>query len=270
MDIAHFKEIVRYSHQNQRTMEGKVKDLYARIGMDYERELLDVMQVVRPLFREKSYIVIELPLADHEIGALCYKGESFGYTLLNSSLPYVNVNFALCHETYHILFQEELADNKLELYMNEHYFDYEEEYAVNLFAGMLLMPERSYRMMFQKFTWDTLEGDTEVSVVVRLMGYFKVPYMAALVRCYELGLFKAGETLETLMKVDEGCIRREFRRLWMDEAILCPTRKDDFEFLKSAVISFGMEYAEDGLISERTVKKAVQNMTRIYCEVRGE
>ncbi len=270
MDIGRFKEIIEYSYSNHKDMEHKVKDLYARIGMEYERELLDVMQVVRPLFQKNKYIVIELPFADKEIGALCYKGERFGYTLINSSLPKVNVNFALCHEIYHLFYQEDFAGKKIELYMNEHYYDYKEELSANLFAGMLLMPEQSYRMMFRKFVQDMGEEDTTLSTVVKLMNYFKVPYMAALIRCYELNLLESGETLELLINAKSELIRHEFKRLWLDGNILNATKKDDFELLESVVAFFGKKYVEDELISERSVTKALQNMRDIYCNIKGE
>lgn len=270
MDIRRFKKIIEYSHSNHGDMESKVKDFYTRIGVEYDRELLDVMQVVRPLLQKKKYIVIEFPFVDKEIGALCYKGESFGYTLLNSSLPKANVNFALCHELYHIFYQEKPEEKRVELYMNEHYYDDPEELAANLFAGMLLMPEHSYRMMFRKFRQDAAEGEADLPIVIKLMSYFKVPYMAALVRCYELELLESGETLEKLMNVDGECIKNEFARLWLDDSILYATQKDDFGMLELIVSSYGKQYTEEGLVSKRTVTNALQNMREIYGKIKGE
>lgn len=270
MDIARFKDIIKYSQVNRSQMEANVRDLYARLGMTYERELLDVMQVVRPLLTKKGYFIVELPIKDKEIGALCYKGDSMGYTLLNSSLPRVNVNFALCHEIYHIFYQEIMLGRHIELYMNEHYFDYQEEYAANLFAGMLLMPEQSYRMMFTNFKQDNQEEDGNLSIIIKLMNYFKVPYMAALIRCYELDLLEAGENLAQLLNVGSESIREEFMRLWLDESLLAPTYRDDFRLLHYAVAFYGKRFSEEELISDATVEKVLHNIKELYQSVKGD
>ena len=55
-----------------------------------------------------------------------------------------------------------------------------------MFAGMLLMPETSFRFMYNKFKEET-EGN-EKDTVILLMNYYQAPYMAVLIRCYELGL----------------------------------------------------------------------------------
>lgn len=61
-------------------------------------------------------MVLELPFADEEIGALCYQGDALGYILINTSLPRVNVNFAICHEIYHAFFQEKEISSRMEFF----------------------------------------------------------------------------------------------------------------------------------------------------------
>lgn len=63
---------------------------------------------------------MEIPFADKEIGALCYKGDALGYIVLNTSLPKVNVNFAICHELYHVFYQESEISSKAE-FANNYY-----------------------------------------------------------------------------------------------------------------------------------------------------
>ena len=269
MDFDRFKKIIDYNQKNQDEITRRVKDLYSKADIDYERDLLNIMQVVRPLFEKKRYIVLEIPFKDKEIGAICYKGDSFGYTFINSALPKVNVNFALCHEIHHIFYQEQSLIQKIELYMNEHYFEYEEEFSANLFAGILLMPEQSFQNMFRKFQSEKTADETELSLVIKLMSYFEVPYMAALIRCYELNLLDAGEKLEKLLSVSEDAILKEFARLWLNEDLLKPTNKDDYKKLELLVRKVGEEYLKDEIITERTMSTVLQNMKRIYDEVRG-
>lgn len=269
MEFDKFKKIIEYNQAHQDEITRKVRDLYSKVDVDYERDLLNVMQVVRPLFEKKRYIVLEIPFKDKEIGAICYKGDSFGYTFLNSSLPNVNVNFALCHEIYHIFYQDQSFNKKVELYVNEHYFEHEEELAANSFAGVLLMPELSFRNIFRKFQCEKADEDTDVSLIVKLMSYFEVPYMAALIRCYELSLLNASEKLEELLIVSNKEIEKEFIRLWLNEDLLKPTYKDDYKKLEFLVKKIGEQYQKEEILNKRTIEKVLENMKRIYEEIRG-
>jgi len=129
--------------------------------------------------------VFELPFADNEIGALCYKGDGFGYVVINTSLPKVNANFAIAHEICHVFFQQDKFISKVE-FSDDHYYEHEEEYAANLFAAIFLMPEISFRRMYRKFK-DESDGN-EFDTFIKLMAYYQVSYMSVLIRCYELGL----------------------------------------------------------------------------------
>lgn len=135
MDIGRLRNIIEYSDANRGDMESKVKNFYSFIGMGSDKEVLNIMQIARPAFDRKGYLVFELPFADEELGALCYKGDALGYIVLNTSLPKVNVNFAICHELYHVLYQKSNFRTKVE-FADEEYSGKEEELAANLFAGI--------------------------------------------------------------------------------------------------------------------------------------
>ena len=269
MTFERFENIVKYNCEHQQEAVEKVRDLYSRIDMNFEQDLLNVMMVVRPLFRENNYLVMEIPMKDSEIGAVCYKGDTLGYIFLNSILPKGNVNFALCHEIYHTFYQKEQFRQKVELYMNEHYYEQEEEMSANLFAGILLMPEPSFRKMFRRFRAEQDEGDSELAMIAKLMSYFEVSYMAVLIRSYELGLFADGKVLEKLLAVNSSAIRSEFTRLWLNEDVLNATKKDDFPKLAYFVKEVGLEYQAEQILSAQTVDRALAYMKKIYDEIRG-
>ncbi len=269
MDINRFKKIIEYSMANRGQMDSKIRDFYASAQMDGDREVLNLIQVARPLFEKKGYLIVEIPFADDEIGAICYKGDSLGYTFFNTSLPKVNVNFALCHEIYHIFYQEKEFKQKVEL-LNEHYYEYEGEFAANLFAGMLLMPKNSFSMMYYKFKNELKNGEDNISVLAKLMNYFEVPYMAALVRCYELELLDSGKVLEDLIKVDGEKVKSVFEELWLDENILCASKKDDYDRFETLVRVIGKQNIKEGYVNEVTVDKVVQNMRVLYEKIKGE
>lgn len=264
-----FQTIVKFNNENQENIASRVRDFYFKMGMNYEKDLLNIMTVVRPVLRKKDYLVLEIPFQDREIGAICYKGDGSGYMILNSGLAKVNENFALAHEIFHIFYQDKLLGRKIELYMSEHYLEDREEMNANLFAGILLMPTPSFREMFQKFTTEQSEGDSDITIFCKLMSYFEVPYMAALIRAYELELLPDGNKLEALLKADTAALQQEFFRLWLDDAILYPTRRDDYNRLRELIETVGNQYAEEEILNQSTVDKILRNISAIYEEIRG-
>lgn len=269
MKFEKFRIIVDYNRKNQDKMTAKVRDFYFKMGMNYEKDLLNIMMIVRPLFYKKNYLVIEIPFKDKEIGAICYKGDSYGYTILNSSLSKVSVNFALAHEICHVFYQDKWLGKKIELYMNEHYFEHEEEMSANLFAGILLMPAPSFVEMYKKFKNEEEEEDSYITVFCKLMSYFEVPYMSAVIRAYELDLLPDGDVLQKLLEVDMELIQREFLRLWLDEKILFSAGRDDFYRLKELVRNVGEKYEKEELLNRNMIEKILENMSSIYEEIRG-
>jgi Zn-dependent peptidase ImmA (M78 family) len=267
MKIERFRKIIEYSASNREDIEAKVKKFYAFTGISSDQDVLNIFQIVRPAFQKKGFLVLELPLADDEIGALCYKGDALGYILINSSLPKVNTNFAICHEVYHVFYQEGEFRSKVE-FANNHYFEHEEEFAANLFAGMLLMPEVSFRQMYGIFKKES-EGN-EQDTMIRLMNYYQAPYMAVLIRCYELDLPESNRISEELLNVDGTTIRNRFIELWLDDVILCASKKDDFPQLKALVEHYGKECIQDSYLNERTLNKVMQNMQILYSEIKGD
>ena len=85
MNIERLRKIIEYSDANRDGMETEVKNFYSFVGMSSDKEVLNIMQIVKTSFRRKGYLVLEIPFADEEIGALCYKGDALGYIVLNTS-----------------------------------------------------------------------------------------------------------------------------------------------------------------------------------------
>lgn len=267
MDIERLRRIIEYSDANKDAIESQVKNFYSFAGMSSDKEVLNIMQIVRPAFRAKGYLVLELPFADEEIGALCYKRDALGYVVLNTSLPKVNVNFALCHELYHVLYQKSEFKTKVE-FANQHYGEHSEEAAANLFAGMLLMPETSFRFMYAKFKEES-END-EKDTILRLMNYYQAPYMAVLVRCHELGLPTAGTLSDELLNIKQSSIKERFIELWLDSSILEATKKDDYIHIEALVEDFGSECIKDSYLNQKTLNKILQNMRTLYSDIKGD
>lgn len=267
MKIERLRKIIAYSDKNREDIYSMVKRFCSFAGIEYDSDLLNILQIVRSSFQEKGYLVFEMPFADDEIGALCYKGDGIGYVVLNTSLPRVNVNFAIAHEIYHVFYGSNEFVSKVE-FADDHYYEHEEEYAANLFAGMLLMPEVSFRRMFSKFKEES-HGD-EAETIIRLMSYYQVPYMAVLIRSLELKLIAGNELQEEAFNIERDKIKQRLTDLWLDESIMDPSGKDDYIHIEAVVERIGREFAEEEYINERTVNKVLKNMRELYTKIKGE
>ena len=82
--------------------------------------------------------------------------------------------------------------------------------------------------MFNKFKLEQNEDDSDITIFCKLMSYFEVPYMAVLIRAYELQLLSDGIVLESLLKTDAASVKQEFSRLWLNDMILYPARRNDY------------------------------------------
>ena len=219
-------------------MNSKVAKFYSFTGISEDKDMLNILQIVRPALRQRGYIVLEIPFADEEIGALCYHGDALGYILINTSLPRVNANFAICHEVYHAFYPQNEFKAKAE------------------FAD-----DRVFRAQ---------SDNNEMDTVIRLMNYYQVPYMAALVRCYELGLTESGMLTQQLVELDKASIREKIENLWLDSSILDASNKDDYIAVERVVKRMGTEYLQEGYLNERTLRMVLQNMNSLYREIKGE
>lgn len=267
MNIERLRKIIAYSEQNHKEIYSMIKQFCSFAGIEYDRDLLNVLQIVRSSFQKKGFLVLEMPFADDEIGALCYKGDGLGYIVINTSLPKVNANFAIAHEIYHVFWGENEFVSKVE-FSDDHYYEHEEEYAANLFAGMLLMPEISFRRMYLKFK-DESYGN-EVDTIIRLMSYYEVPFMAVLIRCLELKLIAGNLVSEELLAYDRAQIKQRLSDLWLDESIMTPSNKDDYSHIEVIVEQMGKKYIKDGYINARTLEKVLRNMRELNQKIKGE
>lgn len=266
MNIERLRKIIAYSKENKADFEEKIKDFYVQNELPVQLEMVNIPELAKSALQRKGYLALEIPFADCEIGALCYSGDAIGYIVLNTSLPKANVNFAICHELYHVYFQQGGFKSKVELING--YYEQDEELAANLFAGMFLMPEHSFRIMYRRFEKNT-EGN-QIKIIAQLMNYYQAPYMAVLIRCYELGLIENNHVSEDLFYMNMEEIKQAFQACWLDESILEATRRDDYDILKSVVARFGAEFTQDAYINQRTLDKVLKNMDRLYAEIKGE
>lgn len=269
MNFKKFTTIVSNNKKNKNLIYEKLQQFYNEANMENQDDLLDIMQIARTVINKNKYLIAEIPFKDIEIGAICFDGDGSKYVLLNSALPRLNVNFTLCHEIYHILYQNHAFKEPVELYMNENYYDHEDEILANHFAAALMMPESKFIKMFYKFEQESEKGKMDLQTIAKLMNYFAAPYMAVLIRCYELDLLKDGNSLKILLNVTPEQISYEFDKLWLNMELLKGSKNDDFEKLLILVNHKGEYLVSRDLMGKTELARIENNMKRLYQEIRG-
>ncbi len=265
MDSERLKKIIAYNQTHRDEIASCVKRFCSYTEIDSNSEMLNFLQIVRPFLMRKGFYMFEIPLADEEIGAISYKGDGLGYVVLNTSLPASNMIFAIAHEVYHILFQKSLYYPKAEF--AEEYYEHEEEFAANLFAGMLLMPETGFVRMYSKFLSES-NGDIQDTFLM-LMSYYKVPYMAVLIRSLELETCDCFKITKAILNYSKDQIVNRMSELWLDSSVMQPSYSDDSERMEQMVVKRGEEYIENGYISRQSVQAALSNMRTLSKRIKG-
>ena len=171
MTIERLRVILDYSKSHSKGISEDIESFCHQIDVSNLDGIRDVLQIVRPYILRKKYLTIQLPLHDNEIGAFVYKGDSLSYLVINTSMPVLNTNFALCHELYHIFFPADETLNKARIDLD--YYSNENEIRANEFAENLLMPEIEFKQMFLKLK--AIHADkfqTELKLIAQISTYF--------------------------------------------------------------------------------------------------
>lgn len=265
MEFEKFKSIIDFNKLKMNQVTDIVRDFSNSTLDGDDKYIIDLMQTVRTAARQKRYMIILLPIMDREIGAMMYRSDFWGYILLNTALPMATVNFALGHELYHVLSREQLPGQTIELYIGEKYNDEPEEKMANCFSGVLTMPDNLFKRMYSRFYG---EDSFPFSILCKLMSFFKVPYIAALIRCYELELLpdKPEILRELLIKTDDD-IEREFERFWLNTGILRPSMENDFKRLRDRVCEVGENIVSKSIMNDTQLSKILSEMDSLYGEI---
>ena len=257
MTIERLRQILDFSKLHSKDIDNAIRDFCHQIELQSLDGVRDLFQIVKAHLAEKSFLFFQFPFQDPEIGAFVYEGDTLSYVILNSCLPLLNTNFAFCHELYHIFFP--LADELCGVHIGEDYYANENELRANLFAGKVLMPELEFKQMFSRF-----QDTNQLTTLVALMNYFKVPFKAVYIRCYELGLLKGEPRYLELTTED---ILAEFEKHWLDTSLLKPSYIDNSGLIYKYVQAKGCEYLNDGYINARMLDTVLENLKILFPKI---
>lgn len=265
MDIKKLRKIVLYNREIHLQTEEQVRRFCGTAHVDPGR--LEIKNLLRQICRSLGIYLLELPMKDQETGSIFFVISGVKYLLINSSIPRMNVNFAIAHELYHIMNEETAVLKAADIFVMDSYEGNDHEMRANAFAGELLMPEEKVNMLLYQFLGET---DSAMECIVRLMDYFSTTYMSVLIRLIELGKIRDNEEILQQSAVDYMAVKEAFMKYGLNTEILEPSYRDDYEDLRLRVQQAGEELIGKGLMSEYQMGYLLEHIQKVYERICGK
>ena len=261
MEFRRFKEIVIKNRTYVNSVKESLKTFHDRVKWDG-----DIPKIMKEIGKRLNVLIIEIPINDSDFGAVFLETGYSKYLLLNSNQSRNKMYFSFCHDIYHILNgTPEYINERREVHFNQDYTSNDNESKANLFAANLLMPDIEFEKMYELYKADE---DSIETVIVKLMNYFNSPFVAVLIRLYELGILEKIEDIEGMLEYGNSEIQELFDSLWLDKDILKPTLKDEMGFVFEVLKNEGTDLIEKQLLSECNYSRIIENIKKLYDEIR--
>ena len=283
MDKEKLYKILEFNKSHSKEISTAKNIFYDSIGRQNPVVISDMQTLAQLIFDNKGYKFLRIPMKNKEIGAFQLRFNNSNYLVLNTSKSLANNNFAIAHELYHVLVQNNSTGNTADLYLNN-YDEIEEEQMANAFAGAVIMPTEDVKSvvgLLEKKRVPIEEEQKhpyihELITVFALMSYYQTTYMSVVIRCYELDIFDTGDSLlmDILLQNNSEEKQKElFRNMPMrkgDVSIMEPTGEDDFEKLFDEAKKIGEKNVERGLITLEDLEYRLEGLRNAYLYVREE
>ena len=283
MDKEKLYKILEFNKSHSKEISTAKNIFYDSIGRQNPVVISDMQTLAQLIFDNRGYKFLRIPMKSKEIGAFQLRFNSSNYLVLNTSKSLANNNFAIAHELYHVLVQNNSTGNTADLYLNN-YDEIEEEQMANAFAGAVIMPTEDVKSvvgLLEKKRVPVEEEQKhpyihELITVFALMSYYQTTYMSVVIRCYELDIFDTGDSLlmDILLQNNSEEKQKElFRNMPMrkgDVSIMEPTGEDDFEKLFDEAKKIGEKNVERGLITLDDLEYRLEGLRNAYLYVREE
>lgn len=258
MEFKRFKNIVRNNLKYEEYIDEIVENFYHEISIKG-----DMIKLLKEIGTELSILVIQIPMKMDTIGAVSYKTSFSKYILLNSNQPSCKMYFAFYHDIYHLLKgSTSIVNEQKKVHFNEDYLEDEHECKANLFAASILMPKLEFKNIYKLYN----EKEVDFNIVVfKLMNYFNAPYVAVLLRLFELRLITDMENIAEYLKYSEYDLFNEFNKNGISDEILKPTLSNDSVYLYNMINKDAEKLIDKGLLSEIKYTKLAERI-KIFIE----
>lgn len=283
MDKKKLCKILEFNRKHAREISNAKTAFFNSIGIDHPTVISDMQTLAQLIFDSRGYKFMRIPMKSKEIGAFQLRLNNANYLVLNTSKSLANNNFAIAHELYHVLIQNnDTSGNIGELYLNN-YAEIEEEQMANAFAGTIIMPEQNVRAVtaLLRNKEDRAEEIKkqypyihELITVFALMSYYQTTYMSVVIRCYELEIFDTQDSAlmdELLSRNSEDAQKMLFKNIPMrkgDASIMEPTYEDDFSQIFQEAKKIGEKNVTKGILTEEDLEYRLDGLQKAYLYVK--
>lgn len=283
MDKEKLYKILKFNQSHEKEIASAKNIFYDCIGRQSPIVISNMQTLAQLIFDSKGYKFMRIPMKSREIGAFQLRLNHANYLVLNTSKSLANNNFAIAHELYHVLIQNQPSGNTGELYL-DNYDEVEDEQMANAFAGAIIMPTEDVKLVVGLLKKKNVPEDIakeyphiyELLIVFALMSYYQTTYMSAVIRCYELDIFDTSDSVlmdVLLQNNSEEEQKQIFESLPMRQgatSIMEPTREDDFEQIYEEAKKLGEKNVARGIMTEEDLTYRLDGMRSAYCYVKGE
>ena len=201
-----------------------------------------------------------------DFGAVFFDTGYSKYLLLNSNQPRCKMYFSFFHDIYHVLKgSTNYINERKEVHFNDNYLMDENECKANLFAAKILMPEHEFKYMYNLYKANKVNL---VDTVLKLMNYFSSPFMAVLIRLFELNLIDSLENVVELLDFNDTVLKYKLNEIGISDEILQPTLNDEMEYILKIIEKHAEELISNNLLDEYRYNSIMERIKIFYEEIK--
>lgn len=261
MDFKRFQKIIEINKKYEDEVESVVSEFNEHVNING-----DIFKLMKEIGEQLDVFVIEIPLKYSEFGAVFLDLGYSKYLLLNSNQPRCKMYFSFCHDIYHVLRgATNYLNESREVHLNSDYLYDENECRANLFSANLLMPKIQFKKMYELYVGKGFNLD---DTVLKLMNYFNSPFVAVVIRLFELRLIDSMEGIIDLLNLDDEAVKEKFNNLGISNEILKPTLNDEMNYIFKVIEKQGKELISSGLLDENRYSQIVCRLKNFYKEIK--
>lgn len=263
MDFNRFKKIIKKGREYEDEVDITVEEFYKTVNFNINGNTTKLMKEIA---ERLDLFMIEIPMKDSDFGAVFLDSGYSKYLLLNSNQSRCKMYFSFFHDIYHVLKgSTNYINERREVHFNNDYLMDDNECKANLFAAKLLMPKHEFKNMYELYKSSNLSLE---DITLKLMNYFNSPFIAVLIRLFELDLIDSMEEVIEFLDMSEENLKEKLNKIGISDEILKPTLNDEMEYIFELLKTNGTKLIEANLLDEYRYKNIINRLEKFYKEIK--
>ncbi|MGN1032929.1 MAG: ImmA/IrrE family metallo-endopeptidase [Intestinibacter sp.] len=261
MNYKRFREIIQNGRKYEKEVDEAIQEFQKIVNLNG-----NITKLMKEISERLDLFMIEIPMKDSDFGAVFLDSGYSKYLLLNSNQSRCKMYFSFFHDIYHVLKgSTNYINERREVHFNNDYLMDENECKANLFAAKLLMPEPEFVNMYNLYKYNNPNLE---EITLKLMNYFDSPFIAVLIRLFELNLIDSMEEIIELLNIDDKQLKHKLNKIGISDEIIKPTLEDNMEYVFELLNTNGLKLIEEGLLDENRYKSIISRLKKFYEEIK--